>query len=71
MSLNYSYVGLTEEERLAKFEEAQKKRMARQRSMIPKIEIQIPEKLEKEQNGIKLPALSKNDDGLSVNITTR
>ena len=61
--------GLTEEERLAKFAEAQKKRMARQREMIPKVNIPIPEKLEKQEAGLKLPALSRNDDGRNVNIS--
>ncbi|CBY07313.1 unnamed protein product [Oikopleura dioica] len=57
--------GFTEEERLAKFAEAQKKRMARQREMIPKVNNMIPEKLEKQEDGVKLPALSRNDDGRS------
>ena len=60
--------GMTEEERLEKFNAAHKKRLARQREMIPKVEIPILEKQQK-SDPVKLPALSRNlHNGQNVNI---
>ncbi|CAG5103336.1 Oidioi.mRNA.OKI2018_I69.chr1.g725.t1.cds [Oikopleura dioica] len=54
--------GMTEEERLAKFNSAHQKRLARQREMSPKVEIPVLEKQIQKSDPIKLPALSRNGD---------